>query len=87
MSPTLSDMRNIQTKLQYRKTRVGLRRELQKTCPERIYRNTQWIDALEHITFCNGHEKSESSSLRKSAVVQCGAWCVGTRVTNDLPYG
>jgi hypothetical protein len=74
------DMRRIQLALQYRKKRTGFGRELQIACPERVYGNTQWIDALERPEACADDSTStialEVASLQRSAMKQCGAWCL-----------
>jgi hypothetical protein len=46
------DMSQIQVALQWRRKRRGFGRELQIACPERVYANTQWIDALEDPVPC-----------------------------------
>jgi hypothetical protein len=74
------DMRQVQLALQYRKKRVGFGRELQIACPERVYANTRWIDALEHQKACAGGTTDAATldavSLQRSALKQCGAWCL-----------
>jgi hypothetical protein len=81
------DMRDIQEKLQFRKQRNGYGRHLQLKCPERIYRNTVWIDALESINGCGG-ESIDAELLRSFAEKQCGAWCVANvGQTYPKPYG
>lgn len=81
------DMRTTQQRLQHRKSRSGFGRVLQKKCPERIYKNTQWIDALETIKACEGAAIDETT-LRKVAVEQCGAWCIAnTAEVDPAPRG
>jgi hypothetical protein len=72
------DMRQIQWALQYRKKRYGIGREFQIACPERVYGNGRWLDALEAPISC-GISQSDAlnvSSLRANALRQCGSWCL-----------
>ena len=88
------DMAQIQAALQRRKKRRGFGRELQIACPERVYGNTQWIDALEKPLLCPGPDATLASAsaagntpepeldvvaLRQSALAQCGAWCIANQ--------
>jgi len=76
------DMRQIQRALQYRKQRHGFGRQVQLACPERVYANSRWIDALEAPLSCDqggGPLRSQAldvAALRANALRQCGAWCV-----------
>lgn len=74
-SSRVFDMRRIQELMQFRKKRTGFGRALQLRCPERVYENTEWIDALEHVRGCNG-VSIDVDALRRSAQDQCGAWCI-----------
>jgi hypothetical protein len=72
---SLFDMKTIQHRLQHRKLRNGFGRVLQKKCPERIFQNTAWIDALEAVKSCEG-ATIDADALRQVAMEQCGAWCI-----------
>lgn len=73
--PSVFDMHSIQTRLQFQKSRTGFGRMLQRQCPERIYQNTEWIDALESVKGCDG-EVIDGKTLTHAARTQCGAWCI-----------
>jgi hypothetical protein len=83
--PSLADMRSIQLNMQYRKSRTGYGRELQRKCPERVYHNTNWFDSLDEGRLCNRHHPVDLERLRASALTQCGAWCI--RAPNASRFG
>lgn len=84
-------MRAIQAKQQYRKSRQGFGRALQRKCPERIYTNELWFDALETVRGCDG-ATVDARALQQAAMQQCGAGCIANLASsssssNPHPYG